>query len=276
MPVSDGWAVPAIHVAADDGAPEVVRVLRDRHRLALRVAAVPGLEALGPLERAPAEVEAQLPVARDVDLLDGALPDVADPQVARRAVDRQPPRVAEAECADLRRRLGPSDERVVGRDGVRPSRRPRRRPAAGSCPAASRPFSARCRRGRRRSRRRPCRRSSLPVASNASAPPLWFAYGCSIVSIGRSDAGSRAFGVEPRLERRDDRVAGDVRVVDEEPGVVREVRVEGEAQQAPFAAATDLVADVEERRRRLCRPSRPRSARPARRRTGGRCRRRRW
>ena len=58
--------------------------------------------------------------------------------------------------------------------------------------------------------------------------------------------GVRRVGIEGLLERRDDGVAVLVGVVDEEPGVVREVGVEGQPQQAALAAGADPVRDVEE------------------------------
>ncbi len=54
-------------------------------------------------------------------------------------------------------------------------------------------------------------------------------------------AGRRGPGRRVHAERRDDRVAVEVGVVDEEPRVGREVRVEGEAEQAALAARRDPV-----------------------------------
>ena len=53
--------------------------------------------------------------------------------------------------------------------------------------------------------------------------------------------------IERRRERRDDGVAVEVGVVDEEPRIVREVRVQGESEQALLAARRDPLGDVEER-----------------------------
>src|SRR5207248_1772278 len=52
---------------------------------------------------APAPSEVHAPGARlcEVDLLVGVLPDVADPHVARRAIEREPPRVAKTPIPDL-------------------------------------------------------------------------------------------------------------------------------------------------------------------------------
>jgi len=59
-----------------------------------------------------------------VDLLELVLTDVADPEVAGRAVEREAPRVAQAVRPDRRIGVGSVDERVVGRDRV--ARRSRR------------------------------------------------------------------------------------------------------------------------------------------------------
>src|SRR6185436_8613691 len=54
--------------------------------------------ALAALEGAPAEVLGRLVGLEQhaVDLLDGVLPDVADPELAERGVEREAPRVAQA------------------------------------------------------------------------------------------------------------------------------------------------------------------------------------
>ena len=48
-------------------------------------------------------------------------------------------------------------------------------------------------------------------------------------------------------ERRYDRVAVEVRVIDEEARIVREVRMECQPQEPTFAAGRQALADVEER-----------------------------
>ncbi len=60
--------------------------------------------------------------------------------------------------------------------------------------------------------------------------------GVGDVGIGRGDR-----------VRGDDRVALEVRVIDEEAWVGRVVGMEGEPEQAPFTAAGDPVPDIEER-----------------------------
>jgi hypothetical protein len=78
----------------------------------------------GALHPVPAEVRAGRRAGPlDVDLLPGALADVADPQVARRPIEAHPPRVAQAREPDLGPRArGAGRERVVGRDAVRLAR----------------------------------------------------------------------------------------------------------------------------------------------------------
>ena len=90
---------------------------------------------------------------------------------------------------------------------------------------------------------------SMPSGPNSTAPPLWFANGCSMwrrtvsldaighVRVGRAD---RVLG--------DDGVAVTIGVVDEEARVGGVVRVERQAEQAALAAARDPIRDVEERR----------------------------
>ena len=58
------------------------------------------------LEHAPAVVlETRAPARREVELLPRVLADVADVEVARRAVEREPPRVAQPVAHDHRRRV---------------------------------------------------------------------------------------------------------------------------------------------------------------------------
>lgn len=71
------------------------------------------------LEAAPAEVCATGPAtsAGDVDLLPALLADIADPEAPGRAVEAEPPWVAQAVRPDL---IPPwsTDEGIVGRDSV--------------------------------------------------------------------------------------------------------------------------------------------------------------
>ena len=78
-------------------------------------------------------------------------------------------------------------------------------------------------------------------------PPLWLEAGCSAVSKHHLAVrvGLGALGVG--LEARDHRVAFLIRVVDEQPAVLAEVWVKGQAKQALFAAAAaDPFADIQE------------------------------
>ena len=80
-----------------------MRVLRGGpHELAVGQRVVALGDALGALERAPAEVLRRLVgLEQDaVDLLDVVLPDVADPDLAERGVEREAPRVAQADQLD--------------------------------------------------------------------------------------------------------------------------------------------------------------------------------
>ena len=115
-----------------------VRVLRDGPDQLAAVVELVVAHALAALEGAPAEVLGRLVGLEQhaVDLLDGVLADVADPQLAERGVEGEPPRVAQAGEHDV-----PA--------GLRLPRRRRR----GSCRAA-RPGPARCAAGRTRRRRR--------------------------------------------------------------------------------------------------------------------------
>ena len=67
------------------------------------------------LPHAPAEVDAaRAAAAHEVDLLDRVLPDVADHEVAGRAVEREAPGVAQTVGVDLAARAGLAGERVAG------------------------------------------------------------------------------------------------------------------------------------------------------------------
>ena len=69
------------------------------------------------LAAAPAEVRAEgRGEAHDVDLFAVRAPDVADPEVAGRAVEGHAPRVAQAEAQDLPARAREPHERIVGGD----------------------------------------------------------------------------------------------------------------------------------------------------------------
>ena len=68
----------------------------------------------------------------------------------------------------------------------------------------------------------------------ASWPPLWFAKGWACIRIVRSVVGRR-IGPGGRAELGDVGVAVPVGVVHEEPAVLGEARVEGEAQESLLA-----------------------------------------
>jgi hypothetical protein len=72
------------------------------------------------LEAVPPEVGPRALASRkEVDLLDVLLPDVADHEVARAAVEREAVRVAKPVRVDLRAGAAAMDERVVVGDPVR-------------------------------------------------------------------------------------------------------------------------------------------------------------
>src|SRR5207249_6538117 len=74
----------------------------------------------GPRQSVPPVVLAAAGTGRlEVDLLAVTPPDVADPQVAGRRIERVPPRVAQAVRPDLRAAAGPADEGIVRGDAVR-------------------------------------------------------------------------------------------------------------------------------------------------------------
>src|ERR1051326_4661541 len=80
------------------------------------------LEAAEPLEVTPAEVLAERAGARlVVDLLEAVLPNVADRERPRRAVEREAPRVAQSVRVDLTALPGAA-ERVAARDPVAATR----------------------------------------------------------------------------------------------------------------------------------------------------------
>src|SRR6185503_8932240 len=100
-----GHRVAAIDEPAGDGAARGVGVLRDRLDQRPGPERCVG-EAAAALVDVPAEVDEPGRRARQpVDLLDLALPDVADPEIARSAVEAIPPWVAQADRDELGRGL---------------------------------------------------------------------------------------------------------------------------------------------------------------------------
>src|SRR4051794_18642388 len=113
----------AHHDAPGDRAVPVVVRAHD-HGIDVAGSRFAGRVARAGLERPPAEVRPAPGAAaarQVVDLLPRVLPHVADDEVARAAVEREAPRVAQAERVDLAPRAGTPDERVVARHAVRPS-----------------------------------------------------------------------------------------------------------------------------------------------------------
>ena len=112
-----GNGATAVHDTAGDGAALVVAVLDDRTQVALGRRSGTG-ERDRPLDQWPAQVDG---VGRagghHVDLLDGVLADVGDPQVAGRVIEVDPPRVAGAHEVDLRGSTA-AHERIRGGNGV--------------------------------------------------------------------------------------------------------------------------------------------------------------
>src|SRR5439155_26533012 len=106
-----------VHVATGDRAPAgAVAVLVDRTDGAARAAV---LIAMITLETAPAVALAAMRVrGLLVDLLPRVLPDVADPEVARGAVEGEPPGIPKSVRPDLGANASPADERVGRRNGV--------------------------------------------------------------------------------------------------------------------------------------------------------------
>ena len=117
MPSQVRIGFAAVDVAADHSgaASRIMRVLghrQDAHLRAVRIHAV--REAVGALEELPAVVEAALAAGRlEVDLLPEVLADVADPEIAGLAVERELPWVADAERPDFRLGI-----RVISREVV--------------------------------------------------------------------------------------------------------------------------------------------------------------
>src|SRR3954447_8202844 len=115
----EGEAGTVIGVAADDGGP-VVRMVVDGDRSAHLPAGARGAIRIRhpPFHARPAEVDAG-PAADVGDLFPSGLTDIADPKRTIRAIDRRPPRVAQAPVVDeplvgVRR----VRERVARRDAV--------------------------------------------------------------------------------------------------------------------------------------------------------------
>ena len=177
--------------AAGDRAAVVVRILGDRaDEPAGGREAV--LEARRPSKRSQPKFAGGRAGSRDeVDLLDRVLADVADLEVAVRAVEGEAPRVAQAERRDLATRAGwATSIRSSLPSAIADVLRAVLRVAAGAAVAHA--------------RRRACRRGP-----NWSWPPLWFAYGwstkssCARASRGRPAPRSR--GTRPRSCRRSGR-----------------------------------------------------------------------
>ena len=222
-------------------------VHRERHRLA-GPAAVRGRVVAGvALELPPAVVRGSAGVRsqRAVDLLVAILADVADPQVAGLAIEREAPRVAQAERPDevVTRH---ADVGIRGRDRVRLPRvdvdpedlAQQRTEALGAV-------------------------AGIAGAAAVAHPDVEIAVGperehpAVVVRVGLRDAkddldrrGVGLAGVRRRSQvLRDHRVAVAVRVVDVELAVPAVVRVERQTEEAALAARRDLRAQVEERRR---------------------------
>ncbi len=240
----------AIDDAAGHGAAERVGILRHRRRQPVDRAERAGREAVKSLHPVPAEVLAAATAgAHDVDLLEGVLPHVADPQVVGRPVERDPPRVAEAGDVDLGPRAGCSEERIVGWDAVgTPVRRmvdvdsedlaeERRQLLAVALRVAAAAAVA---------------EGDVEVTIRPEHDVAAIVVGVGLVD-GQDDAlaiGVRLVGVAGRhAPLRHDRGAIGVGVVGVEARVARIARMEGEAQQALLPAVAHLRANVEERAR---------------------------
>src|SRR5262245_42076459 len=115
--------VRAVDVAADDRAvPVAVAVLVHRQREGGVVARRRGRRVVGDAQAALHHVPAVVAAARvarilDVHLLAQALPDLADPEVTRTAVEAPAVGIPETERPDLVPGRA-TDERIVGRDAV--------------------------------------------------------------------------------------------------------------------------------------------------------------
>ena len=249
----------AVHVAARDGAAIVfVVVLEDGQRVRGIAAhgdreVAPGVAAVaaqGPFHELPSVVlAAPARQGLKVDLLAGALSDVADVEVAREPVEREPPGVAQAEGPGLGRARRP-DVRVVGGDAVV------RRAVHVLVDVDAQQLAE-----QRVARLRVALRV-VGVAAVAHADvevgvrsELQLAAVVVRVRLGdrqEDDRAERVGGVP--VERRDvvprhDGLPRQIRVVHEEEPVGRIGRVKRRRQQPLLAAAGDLGGHVEEGRR---------------------------
>src|SRR5688500_5264682 len=104
-PLERGVGITAINMSTDHGraAGRIMRVFGYRQDADLRTVRIHAVrEAMGPLEELPTVVEPALTAGRfEVDLLPEVLPDIADPEVARLAVERELPWIADTECPDF-------------------------------------------------------------------------------------------------------------------------------------------------------------------------------
>ena len=226
---------PPVHIAADDRAPAAcVRVLRDRRNEPgpARGRAEPG--APGALEDPPAVVAAP---GDDVDLLAGALTDVAGEELAGSPVEGEPERIPKPVGPDL------VAERVVGRNvrgrgvDVEPQDLAQQGPqalrvivgviatAAVTHPHVEAPV-------RPELHHAPVVVAELPVRNRLQDQ----------LGPGVRDVGIRAGD----LIARDEDVAGGVRVADVEEAVRRIARVKGEAEEPTLAPILHAVGDVQE------------------------------
>ena len=178
-PARPGIVLAAVHVAAGDRAARRRGCTRrSGSTRARRVLAA--LEGVGALHLVPAQVGALAGVEagdgrEPVDLLEGVLADVGDPEVAGGAVEGEPPRVAHAVEPDLGRALVAVGERVARRDAVGgPSSRAALRVDAQDLAEERRSVSWPLPSGRRRRRRRRGRRrGARPVRTPAGRRCGW-------------------------------------------------------------------------------------------------------
>ncbi len=221
-----------------------MRILGDGRRHPRGVAAGGRVVAVGALRDAPPVVRAAGGArGLEVDLLPRVLPDVADEEVARLAVEREPPGIAQAVGPDLgtRRGRGRSCERIGGRDAI-----------GRKCPhvdAKNLPEQG---------------RQALPVVIGISPAPavphpdVEVAVGTErelpavVVRERLRDLQENGLGarrVAREGEQRDRRVAVHVRVVGPELALRTGPWLEGDREEAALAAAAHAVRDVQERSR---------------------------
>ena len=212
----------AVDVAAGDRAAVAVAVLRHRHH-ELADAERLVLESRAPLVDVPAVVlEARTGSGLVVDLLDIALADVADVEVAVRPVEREAPGVAEAECFDLDALRGDVDREQLAEERAHVLR-PVLGIAAGAAVAH--------------------REVEPAVRSEGEHAAVVVA-----VRVGAREElprRARADPVRPVLDELRRPVSG--RVLDVELAHFRVGRVEGKAEQSLLPARRDDCANVEER-----------------------------